>query len=105
MAENSKQKKDKRPIVCGTDFSATATEAVDIAAEMARHLDVTLLLLHVQEFRGLAVADPSIRKQGNSECGKSVFQRENRLKRNRKWRGAICEVHPQKRHVKREDHD
>lgn len=52
------QKKDKRPIVCGTDFSATAGEAVDIAAELARRLDVKLLLLHVEEFRGLAAADP-----------------------------------------------
>lgn len=58
MAENPKQKKDKRPIVCGTDFSATAVEAVDIAAEMARRLDVKLVLLHVEEFRGLAAADP-----------------------------------------------
>ena len=60
MAENSKQKKDGRPIVCGTDFSATAIEAVDIAAEMARRLDVKLLLLHVEEFRGLAATEPSL---------------------------------------------
>jgi nucleotide-binding universal stress UspA family protein len=60
MAENSKQKKDTRPIVCGTDFSPTAVEAVNIAAEMARRLGVKLLLLHVEEFRGLAAADPAL---------------------------------------------
>jgi nucleotide-binding universal stress UspA family protein len=54
------QKKDQRPIVCGTDFSPTAVEAVNIAAEMARRLDVKLLLLHVEEFRGLAAADPAL---------------------------------------------
>ena len=32
------RKNHKAPIVCGTDFSATATEAVDIAAAMARRL-------------------------------------------------------------------
>jgi hypothetical protein len=30
---------DKGPIVCGTDFSAAAMEAVDIAAAMARRLE------------------------------------------------------------------
>ena len=39
MTEKSKQKKDERPIVCGTDFSAAAMEAVDIAAGMARRLE------------------------------------------------------------------
>ena len=39
MADNSKQKKNERPIVCGTDFSAGATEAVDIAAGMAKRLE------------------------------------------------------------------
>lgn len=60
MTENSEQKKDKRPIVCGTDFSATAVEATNIAAEMARRLDVKLLLLHVEAYRGLAAANPAL---------------------------------------------
>src|SRR5688572_1194749 len=63
MNENSKTKKDGRPIACGTDFSDVAIEAVDLAAEMARQLDVKLLLLHVQEFRGLAVTDPALFEQ------------------------------------------
>jgi nucleotide-binding universal stress UspA family protein len=60
MAENSHQKKTERPVMCGTDYSATAVEAVDIAAAMARRLNVKLLLVHVQEFHGLAVADPGL---------------------------------------------
>ena len=60
MAENFDQKKDQRPIVCGTDFSATAVEAVDIAAAMARQLGTKLVLVHVEEFRGLGVADRAL---------------------------------------------
>ena len=59
----TEEKKHKRPIACGTDFSAAAVEATDIAAEMARRLGVKLLLLHVQEFRGLAVTDPGLFEQ------------------------------------------
>src|SRR6478672_8769270 len=55
MKENPKQKKDERPILCGTDFSAMAVEAVDLAGELARRLDVKLLLLHVEEFRGVVI--------------------------------------------------
>ena len=37
------------PIVCGTDFSVTATEAVDTAAAMARRLETTLVLVHADQ--------------------------------------------------------
>jgi nucleotide-binding universal stress UspA family protein len=57
MAENLKDKKDKRPILCGTDFSATAVEAVDIAAAMARRLGTKLILVNVNEL-GSLIADP-----------------------------------------------
>ena len=60
MAENSEQKKDKRPIVCGTDFSATAVEAVDLAAAMAKRLGTKLVLVHVDEFHGMAAVDPTL---------------------------------------------
>ncbi len=58
MTENTVEEKDRRPIVCGTDFSAVAVEAVDVAAAMARCLGTKLHLAHVEEFRGLAAADP-----------------------------------------------
>jgi nucleotide-binding universal stress UspA family protein len=63
MTGSSKPKNGERPIVCGTDFSTAAVEAVDVAAEMARRLNVRLILLHVQEFRGLTVADPGLFEQ------------------------------------------
>jgi nucleotide-binding universal stress UspA family protein len=60
MADSPKKKTDRRPIVCGTDFSATATEAVDIAAAMARRLGTKLVLVHVDEFYGMATVDPRL---------------------------------------------
>lgn len=53
-------KKDQRPIVCGTDFSATATEAVDITAAMARRLETRLLLVYVDQLHSSLVSDPII---------------------------------------------
>jgi nucleotide-binding universal stress UspA family protein len=52
------RKKDKRPIVCGTDFSAAATEAVDIAAAMARQLGTKLVLVHVDQLPGTLASNP-----------------------------------------------
>lgn len=54
------ESKDKRPLLCGTDFSATAVEAVDIAAAIARKLETRLLLVHVEEFHGMAEIDPTL---------------------------------------------
>jgi nucleotide-binding universal stress UspA family protein len=53
------KKNHEPPIVCGTDFSATATEAVEIAAAMARLLGTKLVLVHVEEFYGIAAVDPT----------------------------------------------
>jgi nucleotide-binding universal stress UspA family protein len=54
------KKNDELPIVCGTDFSPTAIEAVDIAAAMARRLGTKLVLVHVDELFGLAAGDPRL---------------------------------------------
>ncbi len=54
------RKNDKRPIVCGTDFSAVATEAVDIAAAMARRLETKLVLVHVDQLLGALVSNPVV---------------------------------------------
>src|SRR5581483_7445787 len=50
-------RKNQPPIVCGTDFSKTAIEAVDVAAAMARRLGTKLVLVHVDEFYGMAAVD------------------------------------------------
>jgi nucleotide-binding universal stress UspA family protein len=55
------KKNDKPPIVCGTDFSATATEAINIAAAMARGLASRLILVHADQFyRASLVPDPTV---------------------------------------------
>ena len=51
------RKNHKAPIVCGTDFSTTATVAVDIAAALARQLRVRLVLVHVDELQRLLASD------------------------------------------------
>ena len=57
----------QRPIVCGTDFSALATEAMDVAAAMARRLGTRLVLAHVEEFSGLVQVDPGLFKEALSQ--------------------------------------
>jgi len=55
------KKNDKPPIVCGKDFSATATEAINIAAAMARRLASRLVLVHADQFyRASLVSDPMV---------------------------------------------
>jgi nucleotide-binding universal stress UspA family protein len=75
------KKNHKAPIVCGTDFSATATEAVDIAAAMARQLGTELILVHVDEFYGLAPVDPNLFAAALSEKRTVLDQEANRLRR------------------------
>jgi nucleotide-binding universal stress UspA family protein len=53
-------KKDERPIVCGTDFSRTATEAVEVAAAMAKRLETRLVLVHVDQLQGSLASDPFV---------------------------------------------
>ena len=52
------RKKTEPSIVCGTDFSASATEAVNIAAAMARRLETSLVLIHVDEMLGALTSNP-----------------------------------------------
>ena len=54
------KKNNEPPIVCGTDFSATAKEAVDIAAAIARRLETRLVLVHVDQLQGSLVSDPFV---------------------------------------------
>jgi nucleotide-binding universal stress UspA family protein len=51
---------NQRPIITGTDFSAAATEAVDIASALARRLDTRLVLVHVDESYGIAAVDSQL---------------------------------------------
>ncbi len=74
-----KQKNDQQPIVCGTDFSAAAAEAVEIAAAMARRLGTELVLVHVDEFYGLAPVDLKLFEAALSEKSAALNDHANRL--------------------------
>jgi nucleotide-binding universal stress UspA family protein len=52
------QKKNGHPIVAGTDFSATAMEAVDIAAAISRRLKTKLVLVHVDQLHRALTSNP-----------------------------------------------
>lgn len=54
------RRNDKRAIVCGTDFSAVATEAVDIAAAITRRLKTKLVLVHVDQLLGVLTSNPVV---------------------------------------------
>jgi nucleotide-binding universal stress UspA family protein len=75
-----KQKNNQRPIVCGTDFSSTAAEATNIAALMARRLGTELVLVHVNEFYGLAPVDPKLFEAALSEKSAALHDHANRLR-------------------------
>lgn len=76
-----KPKNDHRPIVCGTDFSTTAVEAVDIAAAMARRLGTKLILVHVDEFYGMAAVDPKLFESTFSQKGAELKREAERLRK------------------------
>ena len=54
------KKNEEAPIVCGTDFSPTATEAVDIAALLATRLGTKLILVHVDQLYRSLISDPAV---------------------------------------------
>ncbi|MEO8045204.1 MAG: universal stress protein [Spartobacteria bacterium] len=55
-----KEKRQEHPIVCGTDFSPIAEEAINVAAAIARQRRTKLVLVHVGEFSGLVEVDPAL---------------------------------------------
>jgi nucleotide-binding universal stress UspA family protein len=80
MNGQKKRRTGRRPIVCGTDFSSTATEATDVAAAMARQLGTELVLVHVDEFHGLAPVDPKTFDAALSEKRTALDDEANRLR-------------------------
>lgn len=74
------KKNDTAPIVCGTDFSAMATEAADIAAAMARRLDSKLVLVHVNELYRSLASNPVILEAALSERRCALASEAQRLR-------------------------
>ena len=74
------KKKHKAPIVCGTDFSTTATEAVDTAAAIARRLEARLLLVHVNQLHRSLVSDPIIMESAALQTCSELDREVQRLR-------------------------
>lgn len=74
------KKNQKPPIVCGTDFSTTATEATNIAAAMARRLRSRLVLVHVDQFYPSLMSDPTVIEAAISEKRIELNHQARRLR-------------------------
>jgi nucleotide-binding universal stress UspA family protein len=74
------KKTNKPPIVCGTDFSAVATEAVDIAAAMARKLETKLVLVHVDQLLGTLVPNPLLLEAATLQRRADLHDEARRLR-------------------------
>jgi nucleotide-binding universal stress UspA family protein len=74
-------KKNRRPIICGTDFSDSAFEAVDIAAAMARRLETRLVLVYVDESYGMAAVDSRLFEAAVAHGRRELDRVADRLQR------------------------
>src|SRR5262245_32982840 len=77
---NGEKRRTGRPIVCGTDFSATATEAVDTAAAMARKLGTKVVLVHVEQLQGSLPSDPFLLEDAISQKRRELDGEAQRLR-------------------------
>jgi nucleotide-binding universal stress UspA family protein len=77
---SGKKRTTRQPIVCGTDFSATAIEAVDIAAAMARQLATRLVLVHVDQLQGSLPSDPFVLEAAISQRRRELDRETQRLR-------------------------
>lgn len=73
--------KNRRPILCGTDFSANAMEAVDVAAGLARRLETKLILLHVHALHRVAITDATLFEAALSEERVQLDREAGRLRK------------------------
>ena len=63
------------PVLCGTDFSATAIAAADVAAGLAGRLETALRLVHVENIHPMARMDPASLEAAVSN-GRAELKRE-----------------------------
>lgn len=74
------KKKNNAPIVCGTDFSATAAEAMEVAAALAKRLKTKLLLVHVDQLHSSLVSDPVIIESAGLRMRSKLDREAQRLR-------------------------
>src|SRR4029079_6746276 len=68
------------PILCGIDFSAVSAEAMEVAAAMARRCGTKLVLLHVEEYSGMAEVDTRIFEDALSQAWSALEKEASRLR-------------------------
>jgi nucleotide-binding universal stress UspA family protein len=75
-----KARSDKRPIVCGTDFSVVATGAVDIAAAISRRLKTKLVLVHVDQLHRALTSNPVLLESATLQRRAELDEEAQRLR-------------------------
>ena len=73
-------KEKSRPILCGIDFSAVSVEAMEVAAAMARRCGTKLVLLHVEEYSGMAEVDTRIFEDALAQAWSDLEKEAARLR-------------------------
>src|SRR6187401_1017548 len=80
FSEKQSMKEKSRPILCGIDFSAVSVEAMEVAAAMARRCETKLVLLHVEEYSGMAEVDTRIFEDALAQAWSDLEKEAARLR-------------------------
>jgi nucleotide-binding universal stress UspA family protein len=72
--------RDKKRIICGTDFSVHAAEAADVAAAIAKRLDETVVLVHVEEPGKLGASHPQTFAELHNKTRERLHAEAERLR-------------------------
>jgi nucleotide-binding universal stress UspA family protein len=75
------KKNHEPPIICGTDFSSTATEAADVAAAMAKRLGTKLVLVHVDQLPSSLVSHPFVLRAAGLQTRHELDREAQRLRK------------------------
>src|SRR5262245_49891729 len=72
--------RDKKRIICGTDFSVHAAEAADVAAVIAKRLEETVVLVHVEEPGKLGGSHPETFAESHNRTRERLHAEAERLR-------------------------
>src|SRR5262245_18153754 len=72
--------RDKKRIICGTDFSVHAAEAAGVAAVIAKRLDEAVVLVHVEESGKLRRSHPETFAEAHNRTRERLHAEAERLR-------------------------
>src|SRR5262249_52597258 len=72
--------RNRKRIICGTDFSVHAAEAADVAAVIAKRLDEAVILVHVEESGKLGGSHPETFAESHNRTRERLHAEAERLR-------------------------